>query len=322
MGAYILDTPWLQVLDNADNISILTEFWPTGNAGSILITSRDHNSATSRLAGKGEEPECLNEKDAIRLMLNLLWREKISDDERTELISIVGKVDFLPLALQSMTETILETKCSLHDFATQCIELLDIIEESDIRNINCLTSQYDHSLSTVWSSSLKALDQDQQSTRRFFEALCFLDPDGIQEKLMTASVGKRRRSTHSPIFLKITALFRSRGSLLTLALIGSDDKGQDTCYNIHRLIQTYVHSQITDETRQAAFETALDMVAHVWLVPPQHDRTRGTYWIAQEQYVPHVRSLRTAYEDSRDDTHETQPLIANTSFAKLMNGAA
>ncbi|KAF2842010.1 hypothetical protein M501DRAFT_1013381 [Patellaria atrata CBS 101060] len=179
------DIPWLLVFDNVNDLSTLAEFWPTGNTGSVLITSRDHTSSTLTLVEASEKIQGLRAEKAIDLVQNLLGRAQVSEEEREELSTIVEKVEHLPLALQSIARTMLKMKCSVHDFAMQCAELQDIIEDSGPRHFNRPTSRYEHCLQTVWRSSLMTLDH---STRKLLEAICFLDPDGIQEKLLRATV--------------------------------------------------------------------------------------------------------------------------------------
>lgn len=65
------DVPWLIVFDNADEADkedLFEEFWPTGDWGSILITSRD---ITLHANVGGEVLIGLTEASAVHLLLSL-----------------------------------------------------------------------------------------------------------------------------------------------------------------------------------------------------------------------------------------------------------
>ena len=64
---------WLVVYDNADNLDVLKPFWPDGNEGCILITSRDPGAA--RVAKAGTHVKPLSADDAEALFLSLIQTE-------------------------------------------------------------------------------------------------------------------------------------------------------------------------------------------------------------------------------------------------------
>lgn len=244
----------------------------------------------------------------------LLGRRMQSDEELTAARSIVRKVEYLPLAINSAVGTILETRCTLDEFSTQWDKLRDIIADSDVRQINRPTSRYEFSLKTAWASSLVALNA---AARFLLEIICILDPDSISDDIL-------KSGSRSLTQLRGPRLLRSTGVLLTSSLISANSEKNMTRYHIHRVIRAYVYSEMAEAARQAAFDAALLMIMSVWPFPPQHDRTQGIYWVAQEKYLSHVKSLQMIYDDSLENEQEDNipPLKPTRDFCRLLNSAA
>lgn len=91
-----------------------------------------------------------------------------------QISSIMGG---LPLALSQIGGFINHRKVPLHEF-------LALYEHNSARIDARKTglTNYDHTLSTVWSVSLARLPQDSST---LLNLLAFLDPDGIHEEILT-----------------------------------------------------------------------------------------------------------------------------------------
>jgi hypothetical protein len=264
----------------------------------------------------------LSEIDAVSMLEGLLGRPIKQSEEIQLAKSIVRKVECLPLGISSVVGTVLETRCSLGEFSMQWERLEDIIADSDVRRINRPTSRYHFSLNTAWESSLTALNK---TARFLMEILCLMDPDEISVEILKTGVEKD--VSRNWTLLRGPRLLRSTGILLTASLISSsssEEKQDNDRFYIHRLIRAYVRSQMSAEARQNAFDAATDMIRSVWPFPAQHDRTQGSYWMAQERYMPHVKSLQMIFDDSFENEHEDglPPLDARADFCRLLNSAA
>ncbi|HYX50216.1 MAG TPA: helix-turn-helix domain-containing protein, partial [Ktedonobacteraceae bacterium] len=97
------DDSWLLILDNADELHVLTDFRPTGGVGHILLTTRAQ--ATGRIAS-GLSVEKMESRESMLLLLRrakLLAADEPLDNTsriiRSQAQRIVHELDGLPLAL-------------------------------------------------------------------------------------------------------------------------------------------------------------------------------------------------------------------------------
>ena len=67
----IVDLPWLVIFDNADDLETLRRAWPGNIHGSVLLTSRDFNSAHS-LAETGFHVQPFDDITGSSVLLRLV----------------------------------------------------------------------------------------------------------------------------------------------------------------------------------------------------------------------------------------------------------
>ena len=81
---------WLVVFDNADDLDILKPFWPSGNRGTIIITSRNH--AATALTKKGALIKPLPVEDGENLFMSIISNagdDEMSDEETSQWVKKV-----------------------------------------------------------------------------------------------------------------------------------------------------------------------------------------------------------------------------------------
>lgn len=107
---------WLLILDNVEDLHLLSQFIPTNHQGSVLITTRVQNPEP--LAQTQVLPE-MSEQEGILFLLRRTKRvapnaglEQASVDHYHEARQIGKLLDGLPLALDQAGAYILETGCS------------------------------------------------------------------------------------------------------------------------------------------------------------------------------------------------------------------
>lgn len=328
-----VESTWLLVFDNADEIGILDEFWPRSSRGSILVTSRDGVSATSTLAEYGEQIQEMDEALAVELVKSLLGGKFESKNDEDSALVLVKRVQGLPLAIKSAVGTMMEAKCSVKKFSENW-KTEDILVDSKSSHTSSPSSRYEHNLKTVWASGVSALSP---SSRSLLQTLATLDPDGIPEEIFENAIGDSFRQFNfvgSRQYLKsCAALYKtslidkvekpsSETALQSAPKIGVDPPhGANTSQiTIHRLIQAFVRSQMRQEDWQQAFSAAVEVLNHSWPYPSQHNRTQGTFWIRQQIFFPHVQSLQVVHKahllNSVGDSTNTK------MFVTLVNSAS
>ncbi|KAM3425972.1 hypothetical protein NHJ13734_009762, partial [Beauveria thailandica] len=294
--------PYLIIFDNADSVNnkvLLAEFWPGGDTGSILITSRDKS-----LVGEfsGQSLTQLLPEDAIELLMILTNRggRKAADiypeREMQAAANLVEVVGCLPLAITQLASIAIEDCCSIKDLESSYENFAQLIEDSKYgQTVTGTLSQYSYSLETV------------------------LNPDKIQFDLLTGSVGDITQQHHE-VFKTRRQLIKARGVLLKSSLLYENDELSINW--MHRLVQSTCQLRMmktSPETRQKAFESAFNMVHKAFPVAPITGRHDRSYWAAQEGCLAHVQRLAKTVESSQ----KKNPLEVDAAkFSKLLHDAA
>src|SRR5450432_195555 len=134
---------WLLIFDNADDLDILRDYWPTTGAGAILVTSRDPLAKAYSTLTVGTDLEPLSSEESSSLMIIITGYEAgpRNKQEATELASRLGG---LPLAITQIASMIGRRDLTFKEF-------LDIYEEEESK-MELLTYQdkYGHTLWAVW----------------------------------------------------------------------------------------------------------------------------------------------------------------------------
>ena len=149
---------WLIVFDNADNLSpeTVAKFFPPGNGGNILITSR--NQSMGRVVALLENSIEINEMeelDAITLLLKASCLNSL--DEHIEAArKIVIELGCIPLAVDHAGAYIAAGKCNinayLRQFSLHCQTLLTDVTFKG-------ASDYNQTVYGTWDLSFKQIQQ-------------------------------------------------------------------------------------------------------------------------------------------------------------------
>ncbi|KAL8899443.1 MAG: hypothetical protein Q9207_006201 [Kuettlingeria erythrocarpa] len=165
---------WLLILDNADDLSILNDYWPIASKnGSILITSRDPLAKTRSYIpiGDGVDLEPLAVGDAGVLLRQLKGFNEPGDMNLSEIIA--SRLSGLPLAITQIARTITRRRYSL-------VELLELHEDQSLRR-DLFRGEQDknaQNLFTVW-----AFQDLSEHSLYLINLISFMDPDRITESV-------------------------------------------------------------------------------------------------------------------------------------------
>lgn len=114
-------TPWLLIIDNADNVKNIQDYFPAGGYGRILVTTRDPALQALGNAGKGHYHfDELKHDDAEELLLRAA-QVKMPCLEQTILKAakeISEKMHYLPLALNFAGSIIRQRLSTWNDYLT------------------------------------------------------------------------------------------------------------------------------------------------------------------------------------------------------------
>jgi len=273
-------TGWLLIFDNADDLSLLREFLPTGGKGHILLTTRAQ--ATTRIAQR-IEVERLEPEEAA---LFLLHRTSILDldapidaastSDRATAREIARAMDGLPLALDQAGAFIEETGCSLPDY----LQLFQTRQTDLLQRRGKLVTDHPDPVATTWSLSFENVQQANTAAADLLRLCTFLDPDLIQEEIFTEGA-----SELGPVLQPVAAdpvkLNEAIGALLNYSLVR---RNPDHTLTVHRLVQAVLKHSMNRSTQRRWAERTVRAVS---LAFPEVDYDT---WLQCQQYLPHAQA--------------------------------
>jgi hypothetical protein len=121
-------TKWLMVFDNADNIDLMTEFWPSTSYGSILVTSRDPLAKTD-LATQGIDLPPMTGNECA-LLLQKEVDEPASPEGYQAALDLVTRLGDVPLAVSQIATQIRRKHMTIKEY-------LSLHCESSTRSMRC-----------------------------------------------------------------------------------------------------------------------------------------------------------------------------------------
>ena len=248
---------WLLILDNADTLSLLSDFLPDAGHGHILLTTQAQ--ATGKIA-VSLPVDTLNLADSVLLLLRrarLLTIETSLDDIPRPLYEqaqvIVEELDGLPLALDQAGAYIEETECSLADY----VHLYRRRRLALLSRQSNLSVDYPRTVANTWSLSFSRVEQASEAAAELLRLCAFLHADAIPEAFITDG------AEHLPTLLQETVsdplLFNEAIQLLRrYSLLKRNPETH--ALNIHRLVQVVLKESMDKETRRQWSERTLRLV--------------------------------------------------------------
>ena len=224
-----LEMPWLLVIDNADDPSIdYSRFFPAGERGHILVTSRNSDCRVHATVGSYEFRD-MEEDDAITLLLKAALHSGIDDEDvRNIARPIVKTLGYLALAIIQAGAAIREGICSLEEyldiFATHKKQLMkDQIPQG---------ADYHYTIYSSWEVSVQKIESSGSERAvdsiQILQILAFLHfeqvPANMLERAWNISQREGEVSAPKTIFARILDIllrFRIFTRLRTLLFPGS-----------------------------------------------------------------------------------------------------
>ena len=279
---YFLDHRWLLIFDNADDPDVLSHAWPYDAQGSILITTRNPNLALDHAAG-GLQIYPFDELDGAGFLLKLTSVDPNSQPNQDLAKDIAHTLGSLPLALSQVGGFINQRKIPLHDFLPLYRRTAERIDSK-----KTITTNYEHTISTVWEMSLSKLSGH---ARLLQQILAFLDPDKISEDLLKkGSLILLEKFPDLEFLNDELDLLDAEEILLQAALISKDSNSG--CLSIHRLIQATVIRRLSSEEKSTFFHIVIRLLC--WGFPNTFTEDMGHQhqsWERSEKCLPHIEHI-------------------------------
>ncbi|KAF2788012.1 hypothetical protein K505DRAFT_117610, partial [Melanomma pulvis-pyrius CBS 109.77] len=265
---------WMIILDNADDIEVfypkqgrakvkqlgsfvtsLTDYLPQSCNGSILITSRSHDTA-ARLAGGHtniKEIDRLDEGQALQLLQNKLHDTPSSEDTS----NLLRTLDYLPLAIT-------QAAAYIHRHAPRATisSYINEFQRSDQSKENLLNQdagdlRRDRSASnavvTTWQITFRSVQRERRSAAELLSLMSFFNPQGIPEFAL-----QNYRQSSDAKTINVKRLF----SVLHKA---RDGRAQDDFYADISILQAYSLVSSTAERSRLKMHPLVQLCTRAWL---------------------------------------------------------
>lgn len=303
---------WLLILDNADELTLITDFLPPVIGGHLLLTTRA--GITGRLAKRLEVKTFTEEQGSLFLLRrssllppDVPFSQATTHDQRMAQ-QIVHELGGLPLALDQAGAYINETECGLDDYFT----LYHTHQDYLLKRRGTLSNDYPQSVATTWSLSFERVEQTNPAAVNLLRFCAFLAPDTISEEIIT------KGSTHlgsllaplreDPLMLNEIIL-----TLRTYSLLNRNP--QTHILSVHRLVQAVLRDSMPIETKKEWKQRTILSIHEAR--PNIHDIAQ---WDACERWLPHALVCVLWIEQEQIKTEEAASLL-NDAGSYLHNRA-
>lgn len=275
------EASWLLIFDNADDLDILDDFWPTTGIGSVLITSRDSEAKEHNYFGNnGIDLQPFSGEDAIRF-LNTLSRKAVRADQEEYAVQVADRLGGLPYLLTQMAGVMSRLRMSYSEF-------LALLDAKGIEK----TSTSPSTPERVFSISSKlGLDGLTPASLALLTLISVLDPDRIPESiLVNACTGSAALDDFPKDAIQY---YEARAQLLQTSLIYQSDTGD---IYLHRIAQDVARDKLDQPGLVRVFQFAVWAVSLVWPFVRLEQRFTTKRYPRCEAIFPSVVRLRTMHE--------------------------
>ena len=276
-----LARPWLMVLDNADDIELMTKgekalgkLVRNFRNGLVILTTRDRYVART-IVGSGRSIITINSLSPADAQT--LLRSKLPGDTKIDPIielKVLDILEYLPLCITQAAAYIDQSEITLNEYWHELTEsetsLIEILEDERID----LRRGFDtpNSILRAWKLSFEKIRQRYIGAAELLSVMAFLDRQSIPRQLLQGIMPSRHQLN--------SALGTLQGFCLVKADIGQED------FRMHRLVQlaTKVWLRSDAEEHQAA---ALKLVRDVFPGPDSDN------YEMQRRLVPHGKVVES-----------------------------
>jgi tetratricopeptide (TPR) repeat protein/DNA-binding CsgD family transcriptional regulator len=300
------NTNWLLILDNVDDLALLSEFWPLPLSGHILLTTRAQ--ASGGLASR-IEIETLDLDTAPLLLLRRAGLLAL-DASRAQADAVdwqaaeqlAQELGCLPLALDQAGAYLEETRCSLQQY----LELYRSHRARLLYRRGGLAQDHPDSVATTWSLSFALIEQRSALATVLLRLCAMLHPDAIPEALFLQAAAHLRPEL-ATIEADPLTFNQALAVIQNFSLLRRN--GHEQTLSIHRLVQAVLVDAMTEQEREQWRRRAI--VALNVLFP----EVRNQGWELWEQcshLLPHVLIVAA----------NATPRTHTLELASLLNKAA
>lgn len=274
---------WLLILDNADDVSLLSEFIPQGFKGSILLTSRAQVFDSVGILNP-IELDSLTPEEAKDFLVRRTGLTDLDKNESEAAEQLAAELDYLPLALEQAAAYIKQLKGSFPDYLNSYRKRgLELLEKGQASGL------YRKSVRTTWSLNFQQVAESSTASADFLRVSAFLNPDRIPTELFAEGaeeLGPDIASSLREVKTDPLVLDELMQPPVNFSLIHRDRRART--YDIHRLVQAVLLDVMDEPTKLLWTNRVAQALERIFL---SVDASPQSEWIRIERLVPHVQRL-------------------------------
>jgi tetratricopeptide (TPR) repeat protein len=298
---------WLLIMDNADDQFLdISRFFPAGNRGSIVITTR--NPDFQRYATVGSyKVDRMHPEDAITLLLKGAAVQDTQNAETRKLArEVVDVLGCLALAIIQAAAVLRQQLCSLSGFC----ELYSRHKQELLESGRPLpTDDYQYSVYTTWEISIKKIqditDTHARLALELLQTFSFMHFEGIHEDFFKTARkhvdlgywGSWESFVRELLFIKCMPsgwdpllMGKALGLLVAFSLVNIDENRR---ISMHPLVHEWSRDRISDEDRQTYWLITVATLAISTKREPDLFHYKERRWL-----LPHV-DFCLGYQDDQ-----------------------
>jgi tetratricopeptide (TPR) repeat protein len=248
---------WLLILDNADELALLSDFLPASMGGHLLLTTRA--AAAGRLASLLSIETLPPEQGALFLLRRAALLEpagnleQASQEERGLALQIAEELGGLPLALDQAGAYLEETGMSLSSYR----HIYQQYRRDLLGQRGGLVADHPTPVAATWSLSFARVREKNPAATELLKMLAFLSPYAIAEEILTAdmlSLGPELSRVAGNDFLFNQAI----EALRAYSMIRRDP--EEKTLSVHRLVQAVLRDALSETDRRMWVERVVHSV--------------------------------------------------------------
>jgi tetratricopeptide (TPR) repeat protein len=302
-----LPETWLVIFDNADDPELdISTYFPVGDRGTILITTRNPDCKNHATSGSWWEVGRMEIDEAVNLMLKTSGFHDFHDKTAREMAEpVVLTLGCLALAITHAGAVIRQGVCRMDEYCQfYARHRKELLGQKGIQN----NGDYRYTVYTTWEVSLGIIEAKSsdvaQDAVELLQIFSFLHHEGISEEMFHQAwkgIKNRKRSDwiygHQPrILLRQNAqdwdsyvLRKAMSILLSFSLISRD---KNDLISIHPLVHMWARDRMSRPEEEQIWMLALSTLA--MSIP--RDFQLSDYRLRQSQ-LPHINACLAFHDD-------------------------
>ena len=295
---------WLLILDNADELTLLSDFLPPSPGGHLLLTTRA--TATAQLAHRLEIETLLPESGALLLLRRATLLpsdgslEQTTQEEQELALQITQELGGLPLALDQAGAYLEETGMDL-------VRYWNIYKQHRatlLQQRRGLIADHPEAVAATWALSFQRVSEKNFAAAELLRLCAFLSPDAIPEEIFIA--GASLLGSLLALVVGDDIQFNQAiEALRAYSLVRRDPKRKTL--SVHRLVQVVLQDTMEQTEKYMWAERAIRAINITF------PHVEQNMWLQCERLLPQALTARQVIEHYQIVSEDAGRLLYETA---------